>query len=109
MKNIRSYNPILNVNPSVMDNNEAPLADMPKEIQILYGYLKDASITELPDFKADKDELVKRMTYLNWRDMQFAIQHSLTTPWRYADHDGRPIGILNHLYEMKMNYGKGAD
>ena len=30
MKNIQSYSPVMEPNPSVLDNKTAPLADMPK-------------------------------------------------------------------------------
>ena len=61
MKNIRNYSPVLEPNPSVLDNRTAPLADMPQAIQLLYGYLKDCSITNLPDFKAKNDEQIQRL------------------------------------------------
>ena len=106
MKNIKKYHPVLEPNPSVLDLFTAPLADMPKEIQILYGYLKDCNLTNLPGFKAKNSQLVQKEVYGDWRDLRFAIQESLVKPWGYADaKKTRPIGILNHLYYMKMKIG----
>ena len=100
MKNIRSYGPVLQKNPSVLEYKVAPLVDMPQPIQLLYSYLQDCSITYLPDFKAKTPtELIKKTEYLDWRDMRFAIQDSLTRP--YGCVKDRPVGILNHLYKMK--------
>jgi hypothetical protein len=30
------------------------------------------------------------------------LHHSLTTPYGYTP-DGKPVGILNHLYKLKIN------
>lgn len=39
MSNVNSYSPVLEANPSFLSNKVAPLAAMPKQIQILYAYL----------------------------------------------------------------------
>ena len=50
------------------------------------------------------DQQNQRLTYLSWRDMRFAIQESLVKPFGYLDkEEKRPMGILNHLYKMKMS------
>ncbi len=37
---------------------------------------------------------------MNWRELQFALHHSLVGQWGYTS-DNKPRGIMNHLYKMK--------
>jgi hypothetical protein len=102
MTNANIYNSVLEANPSVLNEKTAPLAYMPREIQLLYGYLENINLVNLPDFTPKPGQELDRDIYLGWRDFQFAVHHSLVTPFGYGP-ERRPIGIMNHLYKMRSD------
>lgn len=62
----------------------------------------------LPDYKSTWSTPTEKEIYLAWRDLQYAIHSSLTTPYGYRTFENekkekiqRPKGILNHLFKMK--------
>lgn len=84
-----------------MKADVANLEALPKPLKILYNYLERLNLTNLPDYDEKAGEYQQKKGYAGWKDFQFAAQHSLTTPYGYT-FDGKPIGILNHLYRMKL-------
>jgi hypothetical protein len=73
---------------------------MPGPLRNLYECLKNLDIRQLPDFTDTAFGHKERSEYLNWRELQFAIHHSLVTPYGYSFSD-TPLGIMNHLYKLK--------
>lgn len=77
---------------------------MSKGLNLIYGYLKDLSLLHLPNYPILPEDgstsLQRRQDYLSWRQLNFAIHFSLTTPYGYRSEGGKliPYGILNHLY-----------
>lgn len=94
------FDPVLQKNPSLLKPEVANLQAVAKPLKILYNYLEKLNLTELPDYEQKPTELLQKKGYTEWKDFKFAAQHSLTTPFGYTL-DGKPIGILNHMYRMK--------
>lgn len=73
---------------------------MPPPLRNLYECLSNLDVRKLPDFTDKSIGHDLREEYLNWKGLQFALHHSLITPYDLTS-DGTPIGIMNHLYKMK--------
>ena len=78
----------------------ANLESMPGPLRNLYECLKNLDIRQLPDFSDTTFGHNERSEYLSWHELQFAIHHSLVTPYGYSLND-TPLGIMNHLYKLK--------
>ena len=74
---------------------------MPPQLKYLYHSLQNLNIKKLPDFNSHLLTADERQEYLNWGELLFALYNSLVTPYGYT-FDGKPIGILNHLYKLKI-------
>jgi hypothetical protein len=96
----RIFDPVIEEKVSLLKPSLANLESMPPPLRNLFECLKNLDIRNLPDFADNSIGYESKHEYLNWRELQFALHHSLVTPYDYTL-DGVPLGIMNHLYKMK--------
>jgi len=96
----RIFDPVIEENVSLLKPNLANLESIPPALRHLYSCLKNLDLRNLPEFNDESLDYKSKFEYLNWRELQFALHHSLVSPWGYTS-DNFPRGIMNHLYKMK--------
>lgn len=58
MNLVRDLSPVLDLNPSILNQKSAHLSVVPPPIEILYNYLKNLSVVNLPEFQAKTNNLL---------------------------------------------------
>ncbi len=76
------------------------MAQMPKGTNDLYNFLSKLEISKLPDYEYSQKDFNSYYEHPSWKKFSYAVHSSLLTPFTIKN--GKPIGILNHLFKMKM-------